>query len=159
MTVDTHLQLHRIDNPLNHLRPSQLKRVAREFAREFGADEALFEKAAEIANDPLSWEKVDLTEQEKRALKHEKEQGFWRQPKALRVSIVTLCFSAIVQGWIQAVSNGANQTLPLAMGLKDKDNEWKGDDAIWKFASINAITYLAAAILGKQYTWTRSASL
>ena len=35
------------------------------------------------------------------------------------------------------------------MGLKDKNNEWQGEDPIWKFASINAITYLAAGIFGK----------
>ncbi len=49
----------------------------------------------------------------------------------------------------QAVSNGANQTLPLAMGLKNEDNVWIGKDPIWKFASINAITYLAAAMFGE----------
>jgi hypothetical protein len=140
------------------LRPAQLKRVAREFARDFGGDEALFEKAAEIANDPLSWKKVDVTKQEADALENEKKQGFWKQPKALRVSIVTLCFSAIVQGWIQAVSNGANQTLPVAMGLKDENNEWIGSDPVWKFASINAITYLAAAIFGKPYQEVKSTS-
>ena len=92
--------MNRIDNPLNHLRPSQLKRVARDFAESFGADKTLFEKAAEIANDPLSWKKVDVTEQEAAALEAEKKQGFWIQPKPLRVSVVTLCFSAIVQGWM-----------------------------------------------------------
>ncbi|KAJ9605872.1 hypothetical protein H2200_009721 [Cladophialophora chaetospira] len=141
-------ELRQIDNPLNHLRPSQLKKLARDFAESIGADKALFEKAAEIANDPLSWKKVDVTKEESTALEEEKKQGFWLQPKPLRVSVVTLCFSAIVQGWIQAVSNGANQTLPLAMGLKDKHNEWKGKDPVWKFASINAITYLAAAMFG-----------
>ena len=65
---------------------------------------------------------------------------------------MTLCFSAIVQGWIQAVANGANQTMPEAMGLKTKDNEWQGQSPVWKFALINAITYLAASIFGTWYS-------
>lgn len=82
------------------MRPSQLKRVAREFADSFGADKALFEKAATIARDPLSWKQAGVTKQEEDALEEEKKQGFWVQPKPLRVSVVTLCFSAIVQGWM-----------------------------------------------------------
>jgi hypothetical protein len=97
-------QVFRIDNPLNHLHPEDLRRLARETAGDYGADEDLFETAAQIANDPLNWDKFGVKGQTAQAFKDEKNQGFWKQPKALRVSIVTLCFSAMVQGWIQSVS-------------------------------------------------------
>ena len=76
--------------------------------------------------------------------------GFWYQTKALRVTVVTLCFSAIVQGFVQSVSNGANQTMPEYFNLKnDNNHEWVSTTAIWQFSTINAITYLAAGICGK----------
>lgn len=80
--------------------------------------------------------------------------GFWYQTKALRVTVVCLCFSAIVQGFVQSVSNGANQTMPEYFKLKHdnpvtNNHEWVSTRAIWQFSTINAITYLAAGICGK----------
>lgn len=111
-------------------------------------------KAARIARDPPNWKTVpNLTKQEADALEAEKHLGFWAQPKALRVTVITLCFSAVVQGWVQSVSNGANQTMPEDLGLKDKTtHHWigphNGRDSIWIFAGINSITYLVAGIFG-----------
>ena len=111
-------------------------------------------KAARIARDPPNWKTVPkLTDQEKDALEVEKHLGFWAQPKALRVTVITLCFSAVVQGWVQSVSNGANQTMPEYLGLKSKTtHHWigphDGRDSIWIFAGINSITYLVAGIFG-----------
>ena len=79
--------------------------------------------------------------------------GFWYQTQALRNTTVTLCLSAIVQGWIQSVSNGANQSMPEDLGLKGPNSEhpnsyaWE-DHGIYRFAGINASTYLSAASCG-----------
>lgn len=104
-----------------------------------------------MARDPPAWSTIDgLTDEETDALGEEKERGFFRQPKMLRTTIVALVFSAISHGWIQSVSNGANQTLPEYFGLKRRcgNHSWNGTSAIWKFAGINSITYLMAAIFG-----------
>lgn len=144
-----------IDNPLQHYDLAELDKIAREFAKSFGADEDLFVRAARVARDPPSWQSVEgLTDQEWEALDVEKTLGFWQQPKALRVTVITLCFSAIVQGWVQSVSNGANQTMPEYLGLKNPSQpfEWLGPNNgrknIWIFAGINAITYLVAGVFG-----------
>ena len=149
---------HQLDNPLfRHY--DNIDQAAKDFAKTIGADEKLCKKAADIACDPPSWEKVDgLTDVETKALRSERSEGFWRQTKQLRTTIITLCFSAIVQGWIQSVSNGANQTMPEYLRLKHDDPrskddplgnyEWYSRRAIWQFAAINSITYLTAGVFG-----------
>ena len=101
------LTTRRIDNPLRHYTLPQLDNAAREFATKIGADPELFVKAARIARDPPNWEQVDkeftLTDLERSALKYEKKNGFFRQPKTLKTTVITLVFSALTQGWIQSV--------------------------------------------------------
>ena len=60
-------------------------------------------QAAKILRDPEAWQSVpNLTPEEKQALASERK-GFWQQPKQLRVTIITLCVAAMVQGWNQTV--------------------------------------------------------
>jgi hypothetical protein len=102
---------YRIDNPLIYQSFEELKESALAFAKRVSphaTDERLWLLAARIAQDPLlardsrGQQLLDgLTEQEKSALLVEKRLGFWGQPKAVRVTIVTLCMSAIIQGWSQ----------------------------------------------------------
>jgi hypothetical protein len=42
-----------------------------------------------------------MTALEKKAIREQKELGFWQQPRPLRVTIVTLCLAAVIQGWVQ----------------------------------------------------------
>jgi hypothetical protein len=42
-----------------------------------------------------------LTALEKRAIREQRSLGFWQQPRPLRVTIVTLCLAAVIQGWVQ----------------------------------------------------------
>lgn len=140
-----------IDNPLRHYTLAELDHAAKEFAIKIGADEKLFVKAGRLARDPPGWKSIDgLTTEEIYALEHEKEWGFLKQPKTLRITVVALVFSAITHGWFQSVSNGANQTMPEYFGLKSRcgTHSWRSRDAIWQFSAINAITYLAAGVLG-----------
>jgi hypothetical protein len=116
----------RIDNPLLHWRPSEVDRKARQFARDYELrnQEDHFVKAARILRDPEAWQSVpNLTADEKQALETERSNGFWQQPKELKVTvrltsiamqsgvcrltrlqIITLCVAAVVQGWNQTVS-------------------------------------------------------
>ncbi|KAI5358880.1 putative major facilitator, sugar transporter, major facilitator superfamily [Septoria linicola] len=75
------------------------------------------------------------------------KSGFWHQPKELRTTIITLCVGAIVQGWNQTGSNGANLTWPLDLEL---DPGQFGCDprgrAAWIFAIVNAAPWFSAAI-------------
>lgn len=77
--------------------------------------------------------------------------GFWYQPRPLRLTVIALCFSAIVQGFVQSVTNGANQTMPQYFQLQcDTVNNhgWVSKRALWQFSILNAITYLVAGIIG-----------
>lgn len=75
-------------------------------------------------------------------------QGFWKQPKELRVTIITLCVAAVVQGWNQTASNGANLNWPSQLGLNNVDScDPRGTDA-WIFAIVNAMPYFTASLVG-----------
>lgn len=55
--------------------------------------------------DPEAWQTVpNLTEEEREALKDASKSGFWKQPKQLRVTVITLCLAAIVQYVLQSPS-------------------------------------------------------
>lgn len=89
-----------------------------------------------------------LTKEEKDALEHENTNTFWDQPKMLQVTIVTLCVAAIVQGWTQTGTNGANLNWPKQLGLEQGTGcETINKDA-WKFSSVNAACYFAASLVG-----------
>lgn len=90
-----------------------------------------------------------LTTQEKMALRDEQNVGFWKQPKTLRVTIATLCISAIIQGWNQTGGNSANQSWPVEFGLTDpKTGRIREGRPTWIFAAVNAVLYLAASLFG-----------
>lgn len=89
-----------------------------------------------------------LTSEEKEALASETTKGFWKQPKQLQVTIITLCVAATVQGWNQTGSNGANLNWPMQLGLTN----YSGCDLVgreaWIYAIVNAIPYLSASLIG-----------
>lgn len=109
-----------VDNPLIRLRPDEVERKAKRFVRTHGLhnQEETFIKAGKILRDPEAWEAVpNLSLDEKEVLFNETRGGFWKQPKELRVTIITLCVAAVVQGWNQTASNGANLNWPKQLGL------------------------------------------
>lgn len=97
----------------------------------------------------------NLTDQEKKALKKEKRSSFFEQPKALRITVVALSCSAMLHGWIQSSSNGANPTLIKTFNL----GAWNSDGGYWEWtdgwrsvmilAGINAIPYFAGSFFGQ----------
>ncbi len=86
---------------LLRLRPEEVDNLTKYFVRKYHLEnyEDLFIKAGKILRDPeASMSVPHLTDEEKNALKHETSSGFWRQPKQLQVTIITLCVAAVVQG-------------------------------------------------------------
>lgn len=78
-----------------------------------------------------------------------KSNGFWGQPKQLRITIITLCVAAVVQGWNQTAGNGANLNWPRQLGLTNVDGcNPTGPRDAWIFAIVNASTYLSASLIG-----------
>ncbi|KAH0555842.1 hypothetical protein GP486_006212 [Trichoglossum hirsutum] len=141
-----------IDNPLARQEPAQIRHDARRFAHRHFPREGLsklFVKAALVARDPLSFESVEgLTTKERDTLSKETTTSFWAQPKGLRVTTITLCVAAIIQGWNQTGSNGANLNWPTAFGLADRKGQLNDTKATWIFAAVNAVTYFAASLVG-----------
>ncbi|WPH00120.1 Hypothetical protein R9X50_00294300 [Acrodontium crateriforme] len=139
-----------VDSPLLHLRPDQVDRLARQFVKQYGLEnhEQVFIKAGKILRDPEAWQSVPrLTLDEKEVLKNEMKNTFWKQPKQLRVTIITLCVAAVVQGWNQTGTNGANLNWPQQFNIQLEGCQPTGRDA-WVFAIVNASTYLSAALVG-----------
>jgi hypothetical protein len=90
------------------LRPKRLDESAREFALRINGDTADFEfwsKASKVAcyqQIPRFCDNIKgLTALEKKAIREQRDLGFWQQPRPLRVTIFTLCLAAVVQGWVQ----------------------------------------------------------
>ncbi|KAK0867179.1 hypothetical protein LTS02_004346 [Friedmanniomyces endolithicus] len=140
-----------VDSPLLRLRPEEVDNFSKHFVRKYHLEnyEDLFIKAGKILRDPeASMSVPHLTDEEKDALKHETSSGFWKQPKQLQVTIITLCVAAVVQGWNQTGTNGANLNWPQQLGLSNLQGcDPTGIDA-WKFSIVNAATYLSASLVG-----------
>ncbi|KAI7505077.1 MFS transporter [Hortaea werneckii] len=152
-----------VDNPLLRLRNAEVGTYGKKFARAFQMAnlEGVFERAAKVARDPLEWQSVPgLTADERQAISDSEDEGrhfafgllktngFWGQPKQLQVTIITLCVAAVVQGWNQTASNGANLQWPIQLGLPDAIGCDQTSGDAWKFAVVNAATYLAASLVG-----------
>ncbi|KAI7080493.1 hypothetical protein KC327_g243 [Hortaea werneckii] len=153
----------RVDNPLLRLRNAEAGTYGKKFARAYQMAnlEGVFERAAKVARDPLEWESVPgLTADERQSISDSEDEGrnfafgllktngFWGQPKQLQVTIITLCVAAVVQGWNQTASNGANLQWPIQLGLPDAIGCDQTSGDAWKFAVVNAATYLAASLVG-----------
>ncbi|KAF2116962.1 hypothetical protein BDV96DRAFT_598790 [Lophiotrema nucula] len=96
------------------------------------------------------------------AIKIQQSRKFWKEPKALIVTLVTCCVAAMTQGWAQA-ANG-NLDWPVALNLA-VDEDGTGGPNMWHFASINSSMWFAAAVIGPLVlnqicygTWTYSVS-
>lgn len=99
-----------------------------------------------------SFERLDLSEDEKEALRVEVSHK-WKHPMKLYVTIVVCSIGAAVQGWDQTGSNGANLSFPVAFGIPDSaeiDGQPNPDAEknLWLVGVINAAPYIASAFLG-----------
>jgi hypothetical protein len=96
-------------------------------------NEALFVTAAHIAYDPPNYRSV-CTPEEQIIWETSRELSFLKQPRALRATVVALCLSALIQGWIQSTLNGSNQTLPNAFSLTNNKNQFVNAKTRWIFS-------------------------
>lgn len=141
-----------INNPLLRCNETELHALSDEFARLVCEDDPeldLFRRAAEVAREPQIALNPDRHPKYVHDALNSEIKGFFHQTKGLKVSVVTLCFSAMIQGWVQTGSNGSNQDWPHEFGLIDtKTGLFIERKSIWIFAAINALPYLAAGLGG-----------
>ncbi|MCJ1295853.1 hypothetical protein MMC34_007417 [Xylographa carneopallida] len=138
-----------IENPLHEFTPEGLMTDIEDFVRSKKLDDLeLFKRAAKIARDPRYFDRAINDENEKDALKDETRHRF-DQPRGLWVTIMTCSVGAIVQGWVQTGTNGANLAWPKALGLLDGDGHPIDPGSyIWILGIVNAAPYLASALVG-----------
>ncbi|OCL12086.1 galactose-proton symporter [Glonium stellatum] len=142
-----------VDNPLLHRDPSdQDNDVRATYNRHPDLKDALdvdlLIRGARLARDQELFEATEyLSRIESAALERERTSGFWKQPKSLRVIILTCCVGAIVQGWVQSSIAGANLQWPAEFGLSVNVNNPYTHD-VWLFGAVNAITYFSASAVG-----------
>lgn len=121
------------------------------FANQWGLQEhtALLKKGALVAQDPANYENLDLSEDEKNALRIEVTRK-WKHTTTLYVTIIVCSIGAAVQGWDQTGSNGANLSFPQQFGIgagEDPSNP-NHDRDNWLVGLVNAGPYIGSAFLG-----------
>ena len=137
-------------DPRYHYR--HIDRAAKILAEEIDADVSLCIKAAQIAHDPSSLEGLvahhSLSNVEQEALRNEKTKGFFQQSKALKTAIITLCLSAVTQGWVQAATSGSNVHIAYGIGCNETNNRFSDTTIVWRMNAFGAIASLTAAVVG-----------
>ncbi|KAF2173431.1 hypothetical protein M409DRAFT_61842 [Zasmidium cellare ATCC 36951] len=105
-------------NPLHGIPNDQLLASVRTFVQthSLDADLSIFLKAALIAQSPTSL--PELTNDERLILQREQTHR-WSQPFILYLTIVMNSLGAVIQGWDQTGSNGANLSFPQEFGIAD----------------------------------------
>lgn len=103
-------------------------------------------------------ENEKLTAEEIDAVTAEGHLSFWEQPWPFKTTYLMLFIAAIVQGWTQTATNGANLAWPKALRLDGETPDSEPNPAhgiatcantpkrIWAFAAVNAAPYLAAGV-------------
>ncbi|KAI1768649.1 hypothetical protein GGR53DRAFT_531862 [Hypoxylon sp. FL1150] len=155
-----------IENPLAHLNDEQLEQDVSLFQREClpSVNRASLLRAARVAQNVRSYDEVarsedpetgnhlpvQLTVEEKRALKAEKDSLF-SQPSMLMV-ILAVSLAAFLQGFVQSSINGASLYAD-AFHLTDAISAATGENARpfwdhWKLGAANASPFFFASLLG-----------
>ncbi|PUU80277.1 and other transporter-domain-containing protein [Tuber borchii] len=135
-------------NPLAGLQRAELQELGRKFVvdKELGTKyEGLFQRAAMLAQDPLSFREPNSEFQTNRGLGAERDAlereltHKWDQPKRLYALVITCSLGAVVQGWDETAINGANTFYQDAFGItKNK----------WLYGLVNSAPYFCCALIG-----------
>ncbi|KAF2126317.1 MFS general substrate transporter [Dothidotthia symphoricarpi CBS 119687] len=155
-----------IDNPLKAYDDSvvhhksnrtELEQYVHQFAErsELGDKFDLLIKGARLARDHAAamrrYANV-FTEPEIELLDEKKElgQGFWRQSKFFRATIVTASLGGMIQGWTQSAINGTAYGMPKDVNLciKASDDCKPTASDLWQFGMLMAIPLLSAGLFG-----------
>ncbi|KAK3110924.1 hypothetical protein LTR53_014293 [Teratosphaeriaceae sp. CCFEE 6253] len=139
------LALNIVENPLTRSSHEQTVADARSYCEAHGLPEhaALFSRAALVARDPGSFERLtELTQEERDALIYERDHK-WHSSVMMWYAISLCACGAATQGWDQTGSNGANLSFPKEFGI--------GSDSqrdTWLVGLVNAIIFLTAGLIG-----------
>lgn len=110
-------------------------------------------RAAQVAQNAMVYDEVSrgtrdsdnlpvkLDEEEKLALKNEKDHLF-AQSSGLYMTVLTVSFAAILQGWVQSSINGATLLFPNQYVLDAKQTHDQ-----WIIGITNAAPFLFATVL------------
>ncbi|KAL6898860.1 MFS general substrate transporter [Trichoderma evansii] len=148
-----------IENPLAHLTDEELQRDVRSFVDNHIPSIAYEDllRAARVAKDVRLYDEVarkeryhgesnllvQLTEDEKRALRRERDVPF--SEKGMRIVIITVSIAALLQGFVQSSFNGAGLYRDQ-WGLKEQVKI--GSSENWIFGAVNATPFFVAAVIG-----------
>ncbi|KHO01020.1 sugar transporter [Metarhizium album ARSEF 1941] len=152
-----------IENPLSHLTDAELELDVRYFSETFlpsvkyqellraarvGKDIRMYDEAARqpAGYDERNRLSVILTEEEKAALRNEKDVAF--SEKGMFAVIATVSLAAFLQGFVQSSVNGASLYIG-EWGLSqsnDSLHDITPDD--WKLGAANSSPFLFAALIG-----------
>lgn len=168
----------RMNNPFHGWDEDDVERVGKKLALVYGVADAkdIFirvssvlliegqpridqEQAAKVLfkPDPHDWDFIGLSAHETHVLNHEKNTSFWDQPWPLQTTFFVLFVAAIVQGWNQTGTTGANLGWPKDLLYDGTDNTTflnerlndncaPGEPETWIFGAVNAMPYLAASM-------------
>ncbi|KAE8360789.1 hypothetical protein BDV27DRAFT_167456 [Aspergillus caelatus] len=135
-------------NPLLLRTPDELEDDVRKFYDrnhlQDVIDVELLIKGARIAQEPDNLYTLDLTPAEFKAIKDEKESGFWQQSKDLKVTILTTACAAITQGWQQSTINAGSGG--WKHDLQPKGEDWTHDHLLLA-GFIDAAPWLSGSII------------
>lgn len=114
------------------------------FAQETGltAETDLLKRGALVAQNPGGYESLDLSDEEKEALRMEITKK-WHHPMKLYITVAVCSIGAAVQGWDQTGTNGANLSFPEVFGL-----DTGSERDYWIIGLVNAAPYIGSAFVG-----------
>ncbi|KAL6415769.1 putative sugar transporter [Ilyonectria robusta] len=141
-----------IKNALTGIPKADLLRDVEDYAQKHQLTDALpyLRKGALVAQRPDDFECLEeLDEEDREALRVEKTHK-WKHPKMLYYTILLNSFSAIIQGWDQTGSNGANLSFPQAFGIEERGDRCTAAGTCernsWIIGAINSAPYMAIAL-------------
>jgi sugar porter (SP) family MFS transporter len=140
----------RIINPLEGIPRQKLLRNVNDFAERFDLTDVLehLQKGAAVAQNPDDFETLDmLTEDDKNALRHEREHR-WSHPILLYLTIFLCSVGAATQGWDQTGSNGANLSFPEEFGIAAVAGTPDYQKNSWLIGVVNSAPYISSALVG-----------
>ncbi|KAF7190881.1 putative polyol transporter 6 [Pseudocercospora fuligena] len=145
-----------LQNPLRGKSRQQLLSDVEAFAHKHDLIEDLqvLQKGALVSQYPLDFEKLeDLDNEERQYLRQERTHR-WRHPRTLYFTVLMSSIAAMIQGWDQVGSNGANLTFPAEFGIADRPPSCDPTDQnaaecvrrTWLIGFVNSSPYIAVAL-------------
>ncbi|GAA5951544.1 hypothetical protein JCM3765_005965 [Sporobolomyces pararoseus] len=139
-----------LENPLSGISLERLEAMGRAFANEkgLGQYETEFAKGAQVAQDPLAFESIEMLNDEDRNVLRREVTHKWDHPKMLYFLVVCCSMCAAVQGMDESVTNGANLFWAPQFGLITTPGTPGSDRNEWLLGLVNGAPYLCCAVIG-----------